>query len=57
LMERANKFLAERGLDSPTRPLLLNIAIDIVRDGSLEQDDGLQNLWAKLLVNAADAVP
>ena len=55
LMDKANKFLAERGLSEPTRPVPLQIAIPVMQGGSLEENDDLQDRWAALLVNAADA--
>lgn len=55
LAERANDFLRERGLAGPTRHVPLRIAIPLLQAGSLEEDDCLQDRWAALLVNAADA--
>lgn len=54
LMERAEAFLSKRGLDSPTRPVPLKLAIPLMQEGVLEEDDSLQDRWATLLVNAAD---
>lgn len=55
LVDRANQFLNERGLSQPSRKVPLQIAIPLVQGGSLEEDDSLQDRWAALLVNAADA--
>lgn len=55
LAERANAFLNERGLLQPSRQVPLRIAIPLLQGGSLEEDDWLQDRWATLLVNAADA--
>jgi len=55
LMDRANAFMAERGSHMRFRPVPLNVAIPIFEAASLEEDDDLQDLWARLLVNAADA--
>lgn len=55
LMDRANAFMAERGSRMRFRPVPLNVAIPIFEAASLEEDDDLQDLWARLLVNAADA--
>jgi len=49
LTERANEFLAERGLSQPTRKVLLQVAIPLIQGGSLEEDDSLQDRWAALL--------
>lgn len=55
LAERANALLKERGLAQPSRQVPLRIAIPLLQGGSLEEDDWLQDRWAALLVNAADA--
>lgn len=55
LMDRANAFIAERDSQMQFRPVPLNVAIPIFEAASLEEDDDLQDLWARLLVNAADA--
>lgn len=55
LMLRAEDLLSELGLKGPTRPVPLKFAIPLLQAASLEDDDELQNLWAQLLVNAANA--
>ena len=55
LVDRANHFMAERGSRMRFRPVPLKVAIPIFIEGSLEEDDDIQDLWARLLVNAADA--
>lgn len=55
LMDSATRFMAERGSPMQIRPVPLNVAIPIFEAASLEEDDDLQDLWARLLVNAADA--
>ncbi len=54
-MNRANDFMAEHGSRMQLRPVPLNVAIPIFEAASLEEDDDLQDLWARLLVNSADA--
>jgi hypothetical protein len=54
LIDKANQKLAQRGLYSPTRALPLQFAVPLVEAASLEGDDYLQDLWATVLVNAAD---
>ena len=54
LMQRANAFLAENGMSEPTRQIPMKIAIPLLQGASLEENDELQDRWAKLLVNAAD---
>lgn len=54
LMVRANRFLKDNGLTAPTRPIPLKFAIPLLEAASLEDDNYLQDLWTKLLVNAAN---
>src|SRR5712692_8992554 len=53
LMQRANDFLSNEGFDQPTRVIPLKFAVPLLEAASLEDDDYLQDLWAKLLVNSA----
>lgn len=55
LIHRAEEFMKLSGLASPTRPVPLKLAIPILQGAVLEDDDGLQDRWAILLVNAANA--
>jgi hypothetical protein len=55
LMQRANSKLAELGMSQPTQAIPLKIAIPLLQEGSMEEDDYLQDRWANLLVNAANA--
>ncbi len=54
LMDKVNQIIKDRGLTRPTRPVPLKIALPIMREGSQEENDNLQDRWAQLLVNAAD---
>ena len=54
LMDRADAVLHARGMTSATRAVPLNIAVPILQAGSLEESNELQDLWANMLVNAAD---
>jgi len=54
LMQRAEQLLREAGLSGPTRPVPLKLAVPLLEAASLEDDDYLQDLWARLLVNAAN---
>ncbi|MDO8369119.1 MAG: Abi-alpha family protein [Candidatus Nitrotoga sp.] len=54
LMQRADQLLQEIGLTQPTRHIPLKLAIPLLEAASLEDDNYLQDLWAKLLVNAAN---
>lgn len=55
MTERATAFLSERGLAQPSRRVPLQVAIPLMQGASLEEDDWMQDRWAALLVNAADA--
>jgi hypothetical protein len=55
LAQRAQDFLREMGVEEPTRTLPLNVAIPLIEAASLEENDELQDSWAALLANAADA--
>lgn len=55
LMQRAQNLLQLVGLSAPTRPVPLKLAIPIMQGASLEENDDLQDRWAALLVNAANA--
>lgn len=54
LMNRANAKMAEVGLDNPSQPLPLKLAIPILQEGSMEDEEFLRDRWANLLVNAAN---
>jgi len=53
LFDRANEFLKNRGITSPTAPVPLKIALPILEAGSIEDDD-IQDIYAQILANAAD---
>lgn len=55
LADKARSALRARGLDGPTRIVELNIAIPLLEEASLADSDELQDRWAMLLANAADA--
>ena len=55
LMQRADQFLREAGLAAPSRGVPLKIAIPLLQAATIEDDDSLQDLFAALLVNAANA--
>lgn len=54
LMKRADQFMEEMGLDEPNNPIKLKFAIPLLQAATLEDDDYLQDLWAKLLVNSSN---
>jgi hypothetical protein len=47
-------FLAERGMDGPTRTIALKIGLPLLDHATLEEENELQDLWATLLVNGGD---
>lgn len=55
LMPRADELLRTLGLPGPTRAIPMKLAIPLLQGASLEDDDSLQDMWARLLVNAANA--
>jgi hypothetical protein len=55
LMIKANELMRDLGLDAPTRPIPMKLAIPLFQAASLEDDNYLQDIWAKLLVNASNA--
>ena len=55
LFDKARRVMAVRGLTAPTRELPLNFVVPLLTAAALEEDDELQETWARLLVNAGDA--
>ena len=54
IMDKVNQKMTERGLEYPSQAVPLKIAIPLLQATSMEEDNNLQDLWANLLVNAAD---
>ena len=54
LANRVNQLMIERGSPERYRAIPLNVLLPILEAGSLEEDVELQELWARLLANAAD---
>jgi hypothetical protein len=55
LADRVRNLLIERRMTGPTRKIPLNIAVPLLENATLEEDDDLQEVWARLLVNGGDA--
>jgi hypothetical protein len=55
LWDRVRNILTEKGMDAPTRKIPLKIALPLLENATLEEDDDLQEVWARLLVNSGDA--
>ena len=52
-MKRVNQLMGSCGKDMPTKLIPLKLAIPLFQAASLEDDDYLQDMWAKLLVNTS----
>jgi Abortive infection alpha len=55
LWNRVRNILTEKGMSGPTRKIPLSIGVPLLENATLEEDDDLQEVWARLLVNNADA--
>lgn len=53
--KKADEFLKQSGTNEPTRKVDLKLALPIIQGACIEEDDHLQDMWAKLFVNAANA--
>ncbi len=47
--------MLEQGIPKPTKAIPIKLILPLLQAASLEEDDYLQDLWAKLLVNGANA--
>lgn len=54
LVDRSREIMLERGIGEECRPVPPKIALPIVENASVEDNDELQDLWANLLVSALD---
>lgn len=54
LAERGREILDQRGIQGPLRPIPYKLALPIIENASLEDNDELQDLWANLLASAVD---
>jgi hypothetical protein len=55
LIEKAERRMAEKSLSAPTRDLPLSFSVPLLTHAVIEEDDELQEVWARLLVNAGDS--
>lgn len=53
IAEKVEEDLKRRGV-TDTRVIPLKLSLPILEDSSLEDDDEMQNIWAKLISNALD---
>ncbi|AEJ01299.1 hypothetical protein Nit79A3_1467 [Nitrosomonas sp. Is79A3] len=51
-IQKTRTLMNSIGIDTPIKPIPLKLAIPLFEAASLEDDDYLQDLWAKLLVNS-----
>ena len=54
LMVRAEEFRIHQGLPLPDKPVPLKHAVPLFFHATLEEDDNLQDMWARLLVNGTN---
>ena len=54
MMDRTRQILKERGIDISKSKLTAKLAIPILENASLEENDELQDIWARLLASAVD---
>lgn len=52
LMNQAEEYMKKQGIVEIINPIPLKFAIPLLQGASLEDNDDLQDLWAKLLVNS-----
>jgi hypothetical protein len=55
LMAKSEAYMQAKGLSVPTRELPLPFSVPLLTACVMEEDDDLQEIWARLLVNAGDA--
>ena len=55
LADRVRNVLIEKGMTGPTRKIPLNIGVPLLENATLEEDDDLREIWARLIVNGGDA--
>lgn len=55
LKRRMEEIMDEHGISEPTRRVPMKVAVPILEAASMEEEDELQDIWARLFVNAADA--
>jgi hypothetical protein len=55
LRQKFQEEVQALGIQVPIQQLPVNFALAALEEGSLEDDDELQNLWARLLANTVDA--
>jgi len=54
MVDKCEEILKKRKIEGKIRPVPPKLALPIMENASLEEDDQLQNLWANLLSSALD---
>lgn len=54
LIKRSEEFMQQLGLTNPNKLIPLKNAIPLLQYATLEEDNNLQDLWARLLVNGTN---
>lgn len=54
LIRRAEEYMREQGLSAPDKPIPLKNFVPLLEYATLEEDDTLQDMWARLLVNGTN---
>ena len=54
LMMKAEEFRIQQGLPLPDKPIPLKNAVPLLFNATLEEDDSLQDMWARLLINGTN---
>lgn len=54
LMKKSEEFMKEIELEKPLKPIPIKYAIPLFQAATIEDNDYLQDLWAKLLVNSSN---
>lgn len=52
LIQKSNDYMEELGIDEIQHPISLKYMIPLLQGASVEEDDDLQDLWIRLLVNS-----
>lgn len=54
LIKRSEEFMRQQGLTNPNKPIPIKNAVPLLEYATLEEDDNLQDMWARLLVNGTN---
>lgn len=54
LIRRAEEYMREQGLSAPNKPMPLKNAVPLLEYATIEENDSLQDMWARLLVNGTN---